>query len=253
MRKIPLTVLISLLALQSTFSQDKQVADTLKGKVENLKSDTLTIQLLNPKTETTGFDWQKNMPWVGAILIGLLTVLANILISRQSRNTNRESLNQQLKSSGEMTDKQLSSAKEIALSQIDNSRRIVQLDFNKTVLSGNRQAWINSLRDAISDYIAKSNTFRIKLDQLNSLGKDAGKDTDNSDLTEILRLETKIVLMLNSNEDDSKLLIERLGQYTTALFDDTVIMQPSSFFQQEIIDITKTILKKEWERVKKGE
>ncbi len=252
MRKTFFTILISLLTLQGVFPQSKK-ADLLNAKIETSKSDTITIQLLNPKSDRTGFDWQKNMPWVAAIIIGALTVLTNILISRQSHKTNRESLNQQLKSSSETTDKQLSNAKDIALSQIDNSRRIVQLDFNKTVLSGNRQAWINTLRDAISDYIAKSNSYRIKLDQVKSIGKEEAQTTDNSDLTEILRLETKIVLMLNSNEEDSQLLIKRLRQYTTALFDDAVITQPSEFYQQEVIDVTKTILKKEWERVKKGE
>ena len=59
--------------------------------------------------------------------------------------------------------------------------------------------------------------------------------------------------MLNSNEDDSKELIKLLGQYTTALFGEPQIMQEPETFQQLIIDITKTILKKEWERVKKGE
>ena len=74
-------------------------------------------------------------------------------------------------------------------------------------------------------------------------------------MTEILRLdlEKKIVLMLNSNENDSKLLIKRLGQYTTALFDLTILTQKPEFYQQEIIKITKTILKKEWGRVKLGE
>jgi hypothetical protein len=68
------------------------------------------------------------MPWIGAILIGILTVLANYIINIQIRKTNTESIDKQL----------------------INAREINQKDFNKTVLSGNRQAWINDLRDIIS-------------------------------------------------------------------------------------------------------
>lgn len=229
-----------------------QLTDTIVNKAHAQKSDTIFVKLVKHNVEENLNDWQKNMPWIIAFIIGSLTVIANIIISKQARKSMIESLNRQLSSSAETTDKQLNNSKEIAISQIENSRKIVQLDFNKTVLSGNRQTWINTLRDAISDYIAKSNSYRIKLDQIKSLGKKVAQNTDNNDLTEILRLETKIVLMLNSSEDDSKALIKSLGQYTTALFDDTTITQKPEFYQQEIIDVTKIILKKEWERVKKG-
>lgn len=61
------------------------------------------------------------MPWIGAIIIGVLTVLTNIFINRQIRKSNIE----------------------IIESQLANVREINQRDFNKTVLSGNRQMWIN--------------------------------------------------------------------------------------------------------------
>lgn len=231
MKKNLLIFIILFLTLKTSFSQDKKVISTLKVKIENLQSDTLTIQLVTAKAEDKQSDWGKNIPWITAILIAILTVLTNIFISR----------------------KIALSQKEIALSQIENSRKMVQLDINKTVLSGNRQVWISTLRDSISDYIAKCHSYRIKPDQVKSKYKEASQNTGNSDLTEIFRLDTKIVLMLNSNEDDSKLLIKRLEQYTTSLFDETVITQPSEFYLQEIINVTKTILKKEWEQVKKGE
>ncbi len=33
---------------------------------------------------------EKNMPWIAAIVVGLLTVLTNILVSYQLRKTNRK-------------------------------------------------------------------------------------------------------------------------------------------------------------------
>ncbi len=242
-----------MLTLQLTYSQNKLVNDSLKAVAKKMSSDTLAIKLITEPTTVKQFDIEKNLPWIGAVLVSLLTIFANIYISRKSRKETKESLNRQLESSGATTDKQLNNAKDIAISQIENSRKIVQLDFNKTVLSGNRQAWINTLRDAISEYIAMCNTYSIKLDQIKSKGKEAAQNADTSDLKEILRLEFKIVLMVNSNEEDSKQLINQLGLYTKALFGEPAIMQEPESIQQSIVEITKTILKKEWERVKKGE
>lgn len=63
--------------------------------------------------------------------------------------------------------KQINNSKEIALFQIESVRKSVQIDFNKTVLSGSRQSWINELRVLISKILSKTMTISAKQNMSN--------------------------------------------------------------------------------------
>lgn len=130
---------------------------------------------------------------------------------------------------------------------------MVKLEFNRTILSTNRQVWINTLRDLISDYLAKCEIHKIKTDLVHYKKDEELVDFINSSLEELYKLSGKIVLMLNSDEKASERLIFLLERFNTALFNDEVITQPAEYFHHEIIEQTKIILKQEWIRVKNGE
>ena len=72
------------------------------------------------------------MPWIGALIIGLLSVLVNFWVAHRLRQSNERNLTRQIEN-----------AKEITLSQ-----------FKSTIATKNRQDWINELRNAISDAIS---------------------------------------------------------------------------------------------------
>jgi len=205
-----------------------KISDTLTVRIANEVTmptipDRLTIENLNKS------DWKDQMPWVVALLIGLSSVAITILLGRR----------------------QISSSERIFSKQIETSKEIASLDFKKVVISGNRQEWINGLRDNLSNYLAKSESYSIAL--LNPTNTaDKLQSLINERLSEILALEAKIVLMLNSNEEDSKELIKFLGIYTKCIFGEA-ITQPVEVLKQKIMEIAKKILKAEWERVKKGE
>jgi methyl-accepting chemotaxis protein len=228
MRQLTIVLLIvsSLLTI-SAWGQNKSTPKT----VEN--PDTLTVTLLDKfsipdrlKIETVNPpSWRDQMPWIAALIIGILSVLITILTNR--------------------------SQKQVLLRQIESAKEIARLDFSKTVISGNRQEWINKLRDNLSEYLARTETYSIAL--LNPTNNAQRlQELANDNLADILKLEVRIVLMLNSNEEDSKELIKFLGIYTQCIFGQA-ITQPADVLKQRIIDITKKILKTEWERVKKGE
>jgi hypothetical protein len=199
--------------------------------------DTLTV-VLSDKIQFPGkfqietinnSDWTDQMPWIVALLIGVISVVITIVIGKNQIKSSERTLNR----------------------QIETSKEIAKLDFNKIVISGNRQEWINRLRDNLSEYLAKTETYSIAL--LNpSNTAERLQELINERLSDILALEVKIVLMLNSTEEDSKQLIKFLGIYTKCIFGEA-ITQPVEVLKQNIIDITKQILKTEWERVKKGE
>ena len=244
MRKI-LTMVILVFTVSAMFGQPTN--DTVQiakntDKVFLLTNDSLRVIIDTKDESITGFDVQKNMPWIGAVVVGLLTVLANVLINRQSRQFNRESLNRQLEHNTATTDKQLSSSKDIALAQIENTRKLNQTDFNKTVLSGNRQAWINDLRDLTSKILTKTVMFSLK------------QDITHQEFEELKFLITKTELMLNATKD--KDFIIALKDLETCYVD--IILKKKKFadivaLTSKVKVYTQTTLKTEWERVKKGE
>lgn len=223
MKKNILLLILSFTIFNISVAQQKGIKN--KNLPENVNVTILSSDTAN------NFDWQKNMPWIGAIIVGGLTVLTNILINRRSLKTNREVINLQLEN-----------AKEIALAQLNNSRQIVQTDFNKTVLSGNRQAWINDLRNCMSKIISKLSSCSLS------------KKISLEEAEEIYYLITKVELMLNPEKDVE--FIKNLNELHLTMYEITLGHKEYgalSPFEEKVKKSTQKTLKTEWERVKKGE
>lgn len=220
--------LVTIIAGQS--SKDS-LTRSKKDAVFVLSGDTVRIILKGEEELKHGFDIQRDMPWIGAIMIGILTVIANILINRQLRKSNSESIN-----------KQLESSKETTLAQIDNARVLSEREFNKTVLSGNRQNWINDLRDLISKIIAKATRYSLNSEQT----RDA--------LEDLIFLIAKAKLMLNATKDFD--FIKSLDDLELCWI--TIMAKQKKFRDilpliEKVRKHTEATLKTEWERVKRGE
>jgi hypothetical protein len=177
------------------------------------------------------FDWQKNMPWVGAVLIGLLTVLANYIISRESRKSNIE-----------ISKIEMENSKEIALEQIENAREGMQLEFNKTVLSGNRQIWIKEFRELVSLILSKTIATSIN------------NDISEEEFENFKFLLIKAELMLNPLND--KAVIKALSELEECCLE--VLMsnkepQEIEKYASALKDKTKIKLEEEWGKVKRAE
>ncbi len=212
-----------------SFSSDK--INSQKNVEQRVLSnkDTITNKLIIEYPisleNNKGFDFWDNMPWLTASLIGAVTLY--------------------------LGHRQLKSNERTLLAQINSAKDIARLDFSKTVISGNRQEWINKLQENLSEYIARIETYCIALDSITDDVHEI-KKLANDNLADILKLEMRIVLMLNSDEDSSKELIRLLGLYVQCIF-EIEISQPNDVIKQKILEITKKILKTEWERVKRGE
>jgi hypothetical protein len=230
-----LFILIYILA-SSSFANSKSKLNQDSTFIHNgtvfvNKIDTVRIQNIQNEEYVTSFDWQKNMPWMGAILIGILTVLANLIISNQYRKSNKE-----------VSDRQINNSKEIALAQIENVRKSVELDFNKTVLSGNRQSWINELRVLISQILSKTMAISAK------------QNISNKEFEKLRFLITKAELMLNVTTD--KDFISALSELENCYLEILMGNMHAVDLEENIEKVkrhTKITLKTEWERVKKGE
>lgn len=121
-----------------------------------------------------------------------------------------------------------------------------------TVLSANRQAWINTLRDLIAEYISItglvhagdwSSRTEIEFDQK---------------MERLSLLSAKVRLMLNPKEEDHQRLGQLLGELLLtmggrAAAGDKREAQRARMLVDELVPLSQSILKREWERVKRVE
>jgi hypothetical protein len=115
------------------------------------------------------------------------------------------------------------------------------------VRSANRQAWINTLRDCLAEFVSLVTIISL---------------SEGSDLrTKIEReffLEAKIKLLLNPNETDHRALVELIDAVRTA---SGATMEKYDQSKEAVLRelvrrlgvLSQTILKREWERVKNAE
>ncbi|WP_152985487.1 hypothetical protein [Pseudomonas taeanensis] len=115
------------------------------------------------------------------------------------------------------------------------------------VLSSNRQAWINTLRDELSSFISAI----MGIWSIQQMQKEQW-DTERFYLAvkDARRLKAKIALLFNPAECQSKLLMEQINQsFDKAMNNESSVMQ----LCDQIVATSQAILKTEWERVKKVE
>jgi hypothetical protein len=121
--------------------------------------------------------------------------------------------------------------------------------FNANVVSANRQAWINTLRDAVSEYqsCVSGMTVFLTAGQIHS-------SEFRERLDRLLFLDSKIKLLINPDEANHQKLVEIVSSLRSISQESTgEELKRMLSLQDELTVITQKILKSEWERVKKGQ
>ncbi len=104
-----------------------------------------------------------------------------------------------------------------------------------------RQQWISSLRDTLSVFISRAEYTHVQQDQ-NEIKRT---------FRELVEAEFKIELLLNPLEDDHNKLVEKLREIRDLVYffpnDETLDNNID-----ELLQISKKVLKREWNVVKTG-
>jgi vacuolar-type H+-ATPase subunit E/Vma4 len=139
---------------------------------------------------------------------------------------------------------QISSAKEIALKQISQARNQADKQIASTVLSTNRQAWINELRTTVANFIVSVNHLRTTrhIPEEHRSVSEIVASTDNC----WLQLN-KIKLLINPSEDVHNRLVELTEEFYRCI---TVESADFQSIEGTLIAHAQRVLKAEWERVK---
>ena len=128
----------------------------------------------------------------------------------------------------------------------------VQKQTRVSVLSGNRQAWINSLRDQISEFLAI-----LAVMHAGDWSSRTEKEYDE-ELKQLTLVRSKINLMVNPKEEDHRNLLKLLDDASCTVAERAKIAEESDWekgakIHSEIVPLAQSILKREWARVKQAE
>jgi gas vesicle protein len=132
---------------------------------------------------------------------------------------------------------------------------IARLQFKATVISANRHQWINTLRDSIADFQTKAK-IAVTEDKLSLHAATAVAADDKGHyeaLKTMLFLRNKMALLLNPLEKDHVQLLSSLKELEDFCVNGDPLDDGSyEKLQDSITSTAKIILKREWERVKRG-
>jgi hypothetical protein len=129
--------------------------------------------------------------------------------------------------------------------------------FAATVLSTNRQRWIEHLRDLLAEFIAQLGTVWViratwqgKWDK--GLAPIAADPTRLEKMQRLLLVQWKIRLMLNPTESDHQELYAAIEKALDRLREERSDESETAADIETISRLGQTILKREWQRVKQG-
>jgi hypothetical protein len=134
---------------------------------------------------------------------------------------------------------------------------VARRQFNATVISTNRQKWIDTLRDTLAELIAlvrgalvvKSN-WKDKWDH--------GRGPLNADpamlekFERIVLAQSKIELLLNPIDADHQRLYDTIETAISRLRAEKSLEEETEHDIRTITGLGQAILKREWQRVKRG-
>lgn len=132
---------------------------------------------------------------------------------------------------------------------------IARLQFKASVISANRQEWINTLRDCIAEFQVKAKivTVETKLASQDSTSFASDPISFDQAVEKMRVLLNKVALLINPYETDHADLLKLMKKVEDlCINEDSIDDEKHNSLQKEITTVAQKILKREWERVKKG-
>lgn len=129
--------------------------------------------------------------------------------------------------------------------------------FAATVLSTNRQRWIEMLRESLADLASQlalvsviKATWNAKWDK--GIGPIAADPRRLETLQRLVLVQFRIRLLLNPIEADHQELYRAIEQAIERLREERSVEEETAADVERISTLGQTILKREWQRVKRG-
>lgn len=173
----------------------------------------------------------RHMPWIVALLIGLLSAGVNLRAAKKLRESNEKNQQQ----------------------QIDNVKEITMLQFKGTIASQNKQGWINDLREEISELITKCHVIaeEFHLDEDFEEEEEMDDERFKDNWEQLYFSEAKIKLLLNVNNEDQRELLESIDKMVNYMLKDKdFTWEEFNGLRSDVVDSTRKLFEKHWEKIK---
>ncbi len=220
-----------------TANNNRQLTNGLK-----LKVDTLAVNPISKENNYTDNVVNKSMPWIASLIIGMMTVIVSVKVS---------------KASSKNVDKQIEASTRIAIEQINSSKELALTEFKATLNSKNRQDWINEVRNCLSEYITQCRMLNIEC-QNTPISSEKFEDYFSKTNYNYYRL----LLLLKHNKDEHSPLFTLLNEMSGLMdkhilnarheindYDNVAILQK----QNEIVKAGMELFYFEWNKIQKME
>ena len=134
---------------------------------------------------------------------------------------------------------------------------VARRQFNATVISANRQKWIEALRDLLSELISLLVAVLVVKAQRTGpwdrgMGAIAQEPALLAKLERVVHVQWKIRLLINPTEPDHEELYRMIDAAFKRLQSEESHDAESEADIEAITRLAQSILKREWERVKRG-
>ena len=207
---------------QSVDSIDNRIIE----KSLHLKLDTLKVENIKNNKESVVWYESESMPWIISLLIAIITIGINVYIARVNQKTALKNVQNQIESS-----------KSLALTQ-----------FKATLNTKNRQDWINEVRHTISDLLAQTAIFSVRV---------FDKKSENGDILmphfeKIYYYKSKIAMLLNSEKNEQANLLNLINElvYLLANIEKGKTEKIIKEKENEIINASRVLFDLHWKKIK---
>jgi hypothetical protein len=198
--------------------------------------DSLKVKDLSKKNENQSF-LDKNIPWIVAFLIGLLSALVNFWVSHRLRQSNERNLRSQIESNERNIKMQIETIKETKL-----------IEFKATIATKNRQEWINDVRHTLAEYIScTSLILPIHENPSKEFLDERGKYIQRMSLS-----KAKLELLLNKDRPEQALLLTDIENMLNTVSNTTMdkFVEQVRSARTAIINSARELFGIHWTKIK---
>ena len=186
-----------------------------------------------------------NTEWLAAVTALVAVVLGPVLTYWQVK-ANRETTERQISAAADANSRQIGAAADATAAQLASAASTARAHIYATVVSSNRQAWINEVRDTVAEAISVA-TLLGDNSHASFLGA-SERATMGSRLTYLV---SRVDLFLNPGEQDNQEVVGLLRKLTNLVVSaGPVSHEAFQATRDAITATTRRMLKREWDRVR---
>lgn len=227
MRKLILLI-NTCLCLTASFGQQNK-PDTSNNTKASVNTPEIIIQY--PKTlEIKDVSGKKetqpsNMPWIAALIIGILSALINVWVADRLKKSNEKNI-----------DRQLNNAKDLALAE-----------FGATLGTKNRQDWIDDLRHNLSEFISHSAMINVELSS-----DEPKRENVKAHFQKMNYNKAKIAMMINVEKPEQKDVLDQVYSMISICFKPKDDYDAAQFKDTEegLLTASRKLFGIHWKKIK---